>query len=269
MAILRGNNDVAVFVLLALGVLAVRCWPRIRPALYLWFFVLSVLKYYPILGLFALGRERSRAGLAAGIVAALLFVVLIGCTFRELGEVDSATPRPEENGYGRIVGRVVLSKRFHLELSPSTLHVVSLAACGVVFVLAAYASRWLPRTGAGQRADDFLLGAGIFLGSFLFGSNWNYRLIYLLFLFPQALRWAGGRGSIAWLGRLLLFTILCACWSEYPLRLYDWYAGILLEQAVLWLVFGLTATLAFSLWRSPGAPAPVSRALRADPMPVP
>ena len=37
--------------------------------------------------------------------------------------------------------------------------------------------------------SSFRLGAGIYIGTFLLGNNWDYRLIFLLFTLPQLLDW--------------------------------------------------------------------------------
>jgi len=55
----------------------------------------------------------------------------------------------------------------------------------------------------------FWLGAGVYIGTFLLGNNWDYRLMFLLFTLPQLVEWiAGGHGRLraaAWICVVALF----------------------------------------------------------------
>jgi hypothetical protein len=41
----------------------------------------------------------------------------------------------------------------------------------------------------------FRLSAGIYIGTFILGNNWDYRLMFLLFAIPQITSWAEEKSS--------------------------------------------------------------------------
>jgi hypothetical protein len=59
----------------------------------------------------------------------------------------------------------------------------------------------------------FRLGASIYIGTFLMGNNWDYRLVFLVFTLPQISEWARTRGermrALAILNFVMMFI---ACW---------------------------------------------------------
>src|SRR4030095_7867948 len=67
----------------------------------------------------------------------------------------------------------------------------------------------------------FRMGASIYVGTFLLGNNWDYRLAFLIFVVPQLLEWA--RGSYPRQYRLIGISILgivfASCW-----HFVVWYA---------------------------------------------
>ena len=59
----------------------------------------------------------------------------------------------------------------------------------------------------------FRMGASIYIGTFLLGNNWDYRLAFLVLVLPQLLEWT--RSSIKkhrTIALASLFGVLVSCW---------------------------------------------------------
>jgi hypothetical protein len=94
--------------------------------------------------------------------------------------------------------------------------------------------------------DAFRMGASIYVGTYLFGSNFDYRLMFLLFTIPQLMQWASHSDSR--LRRVARITFACAMyslWSVFLSRLLNaisatWVQLLLDALAKAVLVGGLT-----------------------------
>jgi hypothetical protein len=65
--------------------------------------------------------------------------------------------------------------------------------------------------GEGAEGVSFLFGASIYCGTFMLGTNFIYRLMFLLLCLPQLLDWARGPGGVA-ASRVILILIMSALW---------------------------------------------------------
>jgi hypothetical protein len=71
----------------------------------------------------------------------------------------------------------------------------------------------------------FRMGASIYVGTFLLGNNWDYRLAFLILVVPQLLEWTRTRsssGAYRVMALLNLFSILASCW-----HFVFWYSSFL------------------------------------------
>ena len=92
----------------------------------------------------------------------------------------------------------------------------------------------------------FLFGAGIYCGSFLLGTNFIYRLMFLLLCLPQLLDWARGspiaNTHTVTSARVLLTAIMFALWLNGNSNGHSTF--LLVPQLANWLLFfGLTTIL--------------------------
>jgi hypothetical protein len=87
------------------------------------------------------------------------------------------------------------------------------------------------------------VGAACYVGTFVLENNFDYRLIFLIFVLPQLLAWAGdassGRSGVA---RVALAGIYVALWSMLIDRAAQaWlggpWIGFLISEAAEWTVF--------------------------------
>ncbi|MCL4529139.1 MAG: hypothetical protein M1282_06975 [Chloroflexi bacterium] len=91
----------------------------------------------------------------------------------------------------------------------------------------------------------FWLGAGVYIGTFLLGNNWDYRLVFLLFTLPQLAGWIKQttRSSkfIVWTTVVTLFLsmwyfVLKAIVADFSLTAS--YIHPAVDQTIKWILFG-------------------------------
>ncbi|QWR76490.1 hypothetical protein [Candidatus Magnetomonas plexicatena] len=63
--------------------------------------------------------------------------------------------------------------------------------------------------------DGLRLGAGIYIGTFLIGNNWIYRLCFILFTIPQILNWCKKRKAMRILSHLALMCITVYIYNDF------------------------------------------------------
>jgi hypothetical protein len=241
LAIERGNNDLLVF---ALCVAALRAIQNTAPGrrfvgtalLFVGtalLFVAAVLKLYPA---FALASLVTRARWAIGALVALaVYALLIS---GDLRLIYDATPKPTLFAYGVIPVGALIS-------IPA-----ELVAVGLLLVTAAVATRpTLARFGSTSAAplnqDAFLMGSALYIGSFLLGSDWVYRLVFLIFVVPQLIEWVhlpptqvigitllAGVLGLLWLSRFTQHEPGTAAFQVLSLPLFVLLGGISLRVLV-------------------------------------
>jgi hypothetical protein len=98
----------------------------------------------------------------------------------------------------------------------------------------------------------FRMGASIYVGTFLLGNNWDYRLAFLILVVPQLVEWTRSLPReyryAAWAS---LFALLASCWhfilwyspflNSFPNAKEVWFV---IDEILNWaLVFGLAYLL--------------------------
>lgn len=241
----RGNVDLLMFALVALGILLVRrsAWLGAAPIA-----LAAVLKIFPGFALAMLLRKRQRRP-----ATAVAFVVLLAygiATLDDIRTLRSVIPRETVNSYG--AGVVVQSLRLagvSWTQSAAEVRYVRLAVIALGLLLA-LALVLLVRGGSDGGADEhrldaFWAGAGVYVGSYVFGSNFDYRLAFLVLCVPQLCAWARRGGApVPWPG-VALAALLATLWLSstvppLPFGLQHWYVTLAFppEEVLNWLLFG-------------------------------
>lgn len=124
------------------------------------------------------------------------------------------------------------------QLDASTLSILDIAAKGALFLAGLIGILWgevsyrknqVIAMGDGSAASWYLIGGGIFLGTFVLGTHWDYRLCFLLLLLPQAFMWQSQKTSKGIL--LILLILLILYLSPFTRMLHG------AEEALLWLLW--------------------------------
>jgi len=239
----RANNDLFMFFILALAVqFASR---RFSVALSL-VGVGAALKLYPFFGIALLLRAPKRWFVRALVGSTALMVLYVLVNIRDIYIIRDLTPQSVRLAYGSNMIWMSFQSHFQNEFLTRLLAVASYAGLVVVCVAAVEVGRYCFKRGPrsdSDHLDAFRVGSAVFVGSFVLFTNWDYRLMFLLFTIPALSDWAHeGRPPLCWLARVALAATLISCWSlgihaaalQAPHVLPVWF---LVDQAAKWTVF--------------------------------
>ncbi|MBL8730597.1 MAG: DUF2029 domain-containing protein [Planctomycetes bacterium] len=250
LAIERANSDMLVFALLAASAWALAHRPRTSAALV---GTAAVLKLYPIFALGGLlGLPRRTALWLVGSIGVAFLGYLLWIR-ADLAAIQANSLAWNRISYGITQLPDAVSANTGWPRQP--LLVAAFVAIAITLIAGlCVRRRWTLPTESGPTLHAFRIGAGVFVGTFCLGSNFDYRLLCLLPVVPQLVDWCAttrGRvrlavGAQAALIPLLLWSmtwrkhLAATIGSETP--------GLMLDEVLTWLlVFGLLATLVLSL----------------------
>jgi hypothetical protein len=241
----RANNDLIIFFLIVVAVLAfARSRTSYSPLALSLITFTGILKLYPIAALGVTLLRRDSLKLASGLAGGFLVYCLINV--ESLREISTVTPRARSLSYGANVFPAFLEST--LEFRDPVLAPLVTAAIAAryllppfILVLAFYITgRWdkTVEFGSGVAPAAFLAGASIYMFTFMVGNNWDYRLVFLLLLVPQAFVWLRQRTWLAPISLLLLILVQGVLWVS---RLY--HPLIHLDEILTWSIFAVLAVL--------------------------
>lgn len=213
----RGNVDLIVFFLCAMIVMAAEYSALITAALLIF---ATIVKLFPFFGVTVLLRESKSKfiWLLAGCFGVALAYVVV--SFGSVKAAWNLTMRGSEISYGADVLFYRYNQYFaqHLGVSPNG-RILSLGPILLAFLLflicgIAGLARREPLTSPSSRnLTAFRMGASIYVGTFLLGNNWDYRLAFLILVMPQLLQWARiNTLGYRWIATLTLVAVFASCW---------------------------------------------------------
>lgn len=237
----RGNTDLIIFILLSISLLLLR-FPRIvvRGFSYLILLLAATLKLYPIFALSIVFKENKRAAYVLAGVIVVAFILYVVSIFPDLKYISAETLRSNQLSYGGIIIFNIFFKLIKL-LAPNQqgLNTIKIALLGLVILLLLSIAYLLVRHRTASEdlsalntdfLQSFRIGAGIYIGTFLLGNNWDYRLIFLIFTIPQILAWIKSNSWVSLFSSLAFLGIIITLW------LSRWsYTG--LDELINWLLF--------------------------------
>ncbi len=226
LAVERGNNDLIIFSLLALATFSISSVQKKTNVFgYVVLFLAAVLKLYPIMALVVVLKEKGKRGTLIFISVFFTFLLYLFVIFNDIQRIVQVLPTIGNYfTYGisvsfDIIEHVLTSKvGFFIEfLTLSSLLVLIFS----IFRRRSYFGTAVEFENS-QRgrvvSAGFLVGAGIYLGTYILGRNYDYRLIFLIFLVPQLLIWIkdAGKYSISASAVLLgvIFSVWLSRWSQ-------------------------------------------------------
>ena len=263
-AVERANMDLVIFAGLALAAVV---WRRGSPAAqYLavgLVLLMAVAKLYPAVALLAFLPARRRGVAAAAGGALAVFAAYAVITREDIATISAVATQGQYNSYG---ARILLGRLYHgvagdtwagSRTVAQALVLLAVVAVGLVLWVALRRRRPVGAARAVRPPLEetaellaFRMGALVYLGTFVAGNSFDYRLVCLLLVIPGLLRWPAGeraeRGVT--LPRATLAVVLLMLWI-----------GALSEQLLLWdevVSWALAGLLAVLLARSvPSVPA--------------
>ena len=189
----RGNVDLIVFFLCALIVWSIEISAFVAVAL-LSFAI--VVKIFPFFGFTVLLTESKTRFIWLFLTC---LAVLLAYMYSTSGSVRAAwnlTMRGDEISYGANVLFLRYSQYFSqllrvsqtdpkLKFEPVILAAILIGIAGLIGIT----SREPLKSASTRNLAAFRMGASIYIGTFLLGNNWDYRLAFLIFVVPQLMEW--------------------------------------------------------------------------------
>jgi len=214
----RGNADLIVFFICAMIVLATDYSAGLTAALIVFG---AIVKMFPLFGITVLLKETKRKFWWI-TVACVLFMMMYGLlTIQSQAAAWNTTMRGDGLSYGTFVVITRLGDYFQQAL-PKTF---SFSQWQLVFEVIALALILLASIPAVRETSSltslydrnlaaFRMGASIYVGTFLLGNNWDYRLAFLVFAIPQLSQWfyTDNKGH-RWVAMGVFVAILLSCWN--------------------------------------------------------
>lgn len=292
LAVERANNDLIIFILLTivifLGLKPQIIWHQVA---YLILLFAAILKLYPIFGFPIVWQENRKNVLIISSLIFTLFIIYVLFTWPDIELISIATPRYNKWSYGYKIIFNVLSidvntiVRFIPDDQPLLkivdLHdkislknfiekfLISLFFILQIILFSSILKGTKKNINVNWQADDltiqsiyissFRLGAGIYIGTFLLGNNWAYRLIFLIFTIPQIFHWIKNIGQLTMLSNFALVSIIVTLWMKttvsqglgiYFHQFFDWFLFFYLSYALLITLPDRFKSL-FNLWKMP------------------
>jgi hypothetical protein len=261
----RGNVDLIVFFLCALMVLAVSRSAKITAFLITFG---AIVKMFPFFGITVLLKETKKRFWALFVVSLAAFLVYMITTWGSVKAAWTTTMRGNGLSYGTnvFVTRYAsaISGVFQQWFTPHQTELLVkygplLAGLLLLFGVAilAFVSSQRFETSSERNFAAFRMGASIYVGTFLLGNNFDYRLAFLILAMPQLVDWMRSTSRmyrvLAWLSTIL---VLLSCWHMWIIQIslvsvFHSVADsqkfwIVLDEVFNWLLFVSLAYLLVS-----------------------
>ncbi len=258
----RANVDLIVFVICVLIVIAESHSAYVATLLIMFG---SIVKLFPFFGVTVLLKEPRNKFLWLFTACSLVLGIYMISTLNSVKASWNLTMRGDGASYGtdvfvtrygpaisRALAQTVSPVQLSLLLKYGSLAIALLLLLAVV--IWAFMDIEQPGTVSDRNFAAFRMGASIYVGTFLLGNNWDYRLAFLVLLIPQLVEWtrSASRGYRI-VSLLSLILVLLSCWHfwivEIPLAsvfgsLEDskkfW---IILDELFNWILFASLAYL--------------------------
>jgi hypothetical protein len=210
----RGNHDLLIFFLVAV---ALGLAGRMGVSLMI-LGIAAAIKLFPVFAIFYGCRYVPMKRVISLFL--LLFILYLGWNYRDLPQIFSSTQKGYYLwAYGVRTFDEAATAYAYIPVGAMILATV-LFYSNTVLV-----SGWA----AGEQLyiDGFRAGAGIYLGTFLLGNSWAYRLIFLIFTVPQLVAWSKSdplRQRVAQVGILGVVVSCCPTWISSGIvdEIFNW-----------------------------------------------
>jgi hypothetical protein len=252
----RGNVDLIVFFLCALVVRLMETSALVAAGLLMF---AIIVKIFPFFGFTVLLKESKSKFVWLSLACLAVLLVYLYSTSGSVKASWNLTMRGDEISYGANVLFLRYSQYFSnllgvsptdplLKFGPIILAVILILIVGLIGIT----NHEILASSSTRNLAAFRMGASIYVGTFLLGNNWDYRLAFLIFVMPQLLDWT--RGSYPrWyrlIGISVLVMVFASCW-----HMVVWFAPSLvsvkeflfiLDEAINWMLVAGFSYLLFA-----------------------
>lgn len=217
----RGNVDLFVFFICVM-ILLTQSYSAYVAATLLIFGV--IVKLFPFFGISIFLRESKPKiiGLFGVCTLALLFYMYTTPT--SVNAAWNLTVRGDRSSYGTLVFfhryAEAISHALTSWLSASEIGLLlnygpMAGAIALILIvgLKAISNETLFEVSSDRNIAAFRMGASIYVGTFLFGNNWDYRLAFLILTVPQLFEWICSENKkLRFLALTSTFFVMVSCW---------------------------------------------------------
>jgi hypothetical protein len=219
----RGNHDLFIFFLVAIALRAGQ-WAWVSLPL---MFLAASIKLFPVFGIFYAARYKAQQRIIGGFL--LLFISYLALNYRDLLQIFSSTQK----------GHYLWAYGVKTFDEAATGYAYIPAGATIVATVLFYLnglSQWQPNDASGSilhqstYLDGFCIGSGIYLGTFLLGNSWAYRLIFLIFTVPQLVAWIKTDRYRRLLSIATSFSTIVVCCPS-------WIGSGIIDELFDWLLF--------------------------------
>jgi len=250
LAIERGSNDLVIFFLLALSLMVIRKSTAASAGVIAFAFLL---KLFPVFAV-AVFLKEDRRRFFKFLTGSILFVGTYCILQRnEIRAVRAGVSTTDWDSYGIVVNWLELERLIHSPLLSQLVCYAVIGATIMLCVLLPVRPRESQDAVADQsHIDAFRMGASIYVGTYLLGSSFDYRLMFLLFTIPQLTQWLSNSDSrLRRVARITFACTLYSLWSIFLSRLLNaasaaWVQLLVDALAKAVLVGGLTYLFVYS-----------------------
>jgi hypothetical protein len=232
-AIELGNTDLFIFSLVFLG-----CMTHSKILKSGAFFAAAILKIYPLVAMSIDAVRRPKKERVAILVLTALAIALFAWQWRDINAIRHATPVSSRMAYGFLsmkaqVGEELESLLGH-QVAVGWIVILACWLAGGGAVIAAWTNRSHLNESIRNSTDGrlFLVFGAIYVFSFAIGSNWDYRLIFLLPTLPLAFELVRHSALRNWAIAYIVLVIL----AENPLD-FRYIHGTALSHLTTFFVF--------------------------------
>lgn len=234
----RGNCDLLMFFLLALAVYFIKI-SRVATAIVIG--LAFLLKLYPIFALAIFLRENKRVFRVVIVSSIIICGIYALVMFDELRLIRLMTPRPPAGAYGIDVAWTDLLIH-HFPRAAMALRIILYVSIALVIIFSLfYAGRRVDGLGdCDGHMDSFRVGAAAYIGTYLIGGNWDYRLMVLLLVIPQLMDWRRSSWkAVKYIATTTLVCVMIALWAWFTkgLLAHLLIVSFLLDSLSKWIVF--------------------------------
>jgi hypothetical protein len=252
----RGQTDLFMFFLVVMAVLADQVNRK-------WLFTLLILlgfslKLYPVFALTCLfcpldnnaSHKDMNTSILRWFVICLLYVLgYVALTWSDLILISKATPMGYYRSYG-VLTWCLAAKSF----LPDWFLTLKMFAYGTVGVLSLVISTHAVLSKDNAHASVvsfglarllFIAGASIYCGTFILGSNYDYRQLFLLLVLPGLFEWARNLSekNVRWAWAALLCIMIMAWYTILPRFLtfskFGNAIAIISSIVASWILYGV------------------------------
>jgi hypothetical protein len=254
----RGNVDLIIFVICVIIVIASDYKPSLTALLLVFG---AMVKLFPFFGVSVLLRESKSTFLKYFLGCFMATLAYMYLTIDSMRVAWNSTMRGDELSYGTDVLAARWSDQISLflarwfsapvieQLKDYVPLMLALMLIGLLS-LSALREKTVP-VASERNLAAFRMGASIYVGTFLLGNNWDYRLAFLILVIPQLIEWSEySDKSSGFMARATMVLVIISCW-----HFMVWFAPSLvgireilfvMDEIANWMLFAGFGYLLFA-----------------------